>query len=97
MRDRWLLFKRNFANFWKIFLAQPHGQDRRVSADHGAGFGNVCADPDTLKANVRYDPRCQWARPASFAPPSVHGPLGTDDAGRDVYGQCSYTVRAFRY
>ncbi len=29
----------------------------------------------------------------TFAPPSVHGPLGTDDAGRDVWTQLVYGAR----
>jgi peptide/nickel transport system permease protein len=32
-------------------------------------------------------------RGLTFAPPSVHGPLGTDDAGRDVWTQLVYGAR----
>ena len=37
--------------------------------------------------------RDENGRGLTFAPPSVHGPLGTDDAGRDVWSQMVYGSR----
>ena len=91
MSDRWLLFKRNFANFWKLFRRSRMGKIGAfllITALALATFAPILTPykaTDTIRdAN---------GRGLTFAPPSVHGPLGTDDAGRDVWTQLVYGAR----
>jgi len=89
--DRWVLFMRNLRNFWRIFSHNKLGMLGAFlvfSAIFVAVFAPLLtpyAPTDTIRdAN---------GRGMTFAPPSVHGPLGTDDAGRDIWSQLVYGAR----
>jgi peptide/nickel transport system permease protein len=91
MTDRWLTFKRSFANFWRVFRRSRMGKVGAfllITAVALATFAPLLTPyqpTDTIRdAN---------GRGLTFAPPSVHGPLGTDDAGRDVWTQLVYGAR----
>ena len=91
MSDRWVLFMRNLRNFWRIFSHNKLGMLGAFlvfSAIFVAVFAPLLtpyAPTDTIRdAN---------GRGMTFAPPSVHGPLGTDDAGRDIWSQLVYGAR----
>jgi peptide/nickel transport system permease protein len=86
-----VLFKRNLQNFWRIFSHNKLGMLGAflvVTAIFVAVFAPLLtpyAPTDTIRdAN---------GRGLTFAPPSVHGPLGTDDAGRDIWSQLVYGAR----
>ena len=91
MKERRVLFKRNLLNFWRIFSHNKLGLLGAFlvfSAIFVAVFAPLLtpyAPTDTIRdAN---------GRGLTFAPPSVHGPLGTDDAGRDIWSQLVYGAR----
>lgn len=91
MNENWTLFKRNLRDFWRAF--------RRNKLGLLGGFlvltaiiVAVCAPlltPYTPTETIRDEN----GRGLTFAPPSVHKPLGTDDAGRDVWTQLIYGAR----
>lgn len=91
MSDRWLLFKRNLSAFWSTFRRNRMGM-----------IGAFLIATALLAAIFApwltpYEPsetiRDENGRALTFAPPSVHPPLGTDDAGRDVWTQLIYGAR----
>ncbi|MBN1536400.1 MAG: ABC transporter permease [Anaerolineales bacterium] len=91
MNERWILFKRNVTDFWRTFRRNKLGLIGAVlvlSAVLVAVFAPAFSP---------YKPtdviRDENGRGLTFAPPSVHGPLGTDDAGRDVWTQLVYGAR----
>lgn len=91
MNENWMLFKRNLSDFWMAF--------RRNKLGLVGGFlvltaviAAVCAPLLTPYAPTDVI-RDANNRGLTFAPPSVHGPLGTDDAGRDVCAQLIYGAR----
>ena len=91
MSERWILFKRNLGGFWKAFRRSQMGKIGAfllITALFLAVFAPLLTPyqpTDTIRdAN---------GRGLTFAPPSVHGPLGTDDAGRDVWTQLVYGAR----
>lgn len=91
MNERWNLFKRNLSEFWKAFRRNRlglFGAFLVFSALLVAGFA---------PALTSYGPteivRDENGRGLTFAPPSVHAPLGTDDAGHDVWSQLVYGSR----
>ena len=91
MNERWTLFKRNLLDFWRIF--------RRNKLGLVGGFLVLTAILTAIFAPLltAYAPteviRDANGRGLTFAPPSVHAPLGTDDAGRDVWSQLVYGAR----
>jgi peptide/nickel transport system permease protein len=91
MSERWLLLKRNFLGFWRVF--------RRHRMGIAGAFLVASAVLVALFANLLtpYQPtetiRDADERALTFASPSVHLPLGTDDAGRDVWTQLVYGAR----
>lgn len=91
MSERWILFKRNLLDFWKTFRRNRMGLLGAflvVTAIFLAIFAPLFTPyqpTDTI--------RDENARGLTFAPPSVHGPLGTDDAGHDVWAQLVYGAR----
>jgi peptide/nickel transport system permease protein len=91
MSERWILLKRNLLDFWKAF--------RRNRIGFVGAFLVITAVIVAIFAPLiaSYAPT-ETVRDANgvgltFAPPSVHGPLGTDDAGRDVWTQLVYGAR----
>lgn len=94
MSERWIplaLFKRNLLDFWKTFRRNRMGMLGAflvVTAIFLAIFAPLFTSyqpTDTI--------RDENGRGLTFAPPSVHGPLGTDDAGHDVWTQLVYGAR----
>jgi peptide/nickel transport system permease protein len=91
VNENWTLFKRNLSDFWKAF--------RRNKLGLLGGFLVLTAILVAIFAPVLtpYSPkeiiRDDNGRGLTFAPPSVHGPLGTDDAGHDVWSQLMYGAR----
>lgn len=91
MSESWLLFKRNLSDFWRVFRRNRMGMTGAVlvlAAVLVAVFAPLLSpyDPATVI-------RDGSGRGLTFAPPPVHGPLGTDDAGRDVLTQLVYGAR----
>ena len=91
MSENWELFLRNLAGFWKTFRQNKLGL--------AGGFLVLVAALVAVfaPALTTYDPseiiRDENNRALTFAPPSVHGPLGTDDAGHDIWSQLIYGAR----
>ena len=91
MSDRWILFKRNLLDFWKTFRRNRMGLLGAflvVTAIFLAIFAPLLTPyqpTDTI--------RDENGRGLTFAPPSVHRPLGTDDAGHDVWTQLVFGAR----
>lgn len=93
MNESWLLFKRNLGDFWRSFRRNRMGMIGAalvLSAILLALFAPLLSpyDPTTVI-------RDEAGRGLTYAHPSVHGPLGTDDAGRDVWTQLVYGARIF--
>ncbi|MCG2783815.1 MAG: ABC transporter permease [Anaerolineae bacterium] len=91
MRENWILFKRNLGDFWRAFRRNRMGMIGAalvLSAILLALFAPLLSpyDPTTVIRDAD-------GRGLTYAPPSVHGPLGTDDAGRDVWTQLVYGAR----
>ena len=91
MTEQWMLFKRNLVDFWRHF--------RRNRLGLFGGFLVLTALLVAAFAPLlsRYSPtevvRDANGRGMTFAPPSQHAPLGTDDAGRDVWTQLVHGAR----
>ncbi|GAB4542918.1 MAG: ABC transporter permease [Anaerolineales bacterium] len=76
------------ADFWKIFRKNRMGMFGAfllTSAILAAVFAPMLT-PYSPKETIRDEN----GRGLTFAPPSVHAPLGTDDAGHDVWAQLVY-------
>ncbi len=91
MSERWLLFRRNAADFWKTFRRNRPGM-------FGAALlFSVLFMAVFAPALSSYKPldtiRDANGKAMTFASPAEHGPLGTDDAGRDVWTQLTYGSR----
>ncbi len=91
MNERWILIKRNLLDFWKTF--------RRNRLGLVGAFLVVSALLVTAFAPLLtpYEPteivRDANGRGMTFTPPSIHPPLGTDDAGHDVWTQLVFGSR----
>lgn len=91
MNDRWLLFRRGLLDFWRMF--------RRNRLGLFGAFLVVTALLVAILAPLLtpYSPRevirDENGRGLTFAPPSAHPPLGTDDAGHDVWTLLIYGAR----
>src|SRR5512139_2500575 len=91
MNDRWLLFQRNLLSFWKTFRRNRLGLIGAflvLSAVFVATFAPLLT-PYSASDVIRDEND----RGMTFAPPSLHGPLGTDDAGHDVWALLVYGAR----
>jgi peptide/nickel transport system permease protein len=91
MRENWPLLLRNLLAFWRTFRQNKLGV-----------LGAFLALTALLAAIFApsltpYEPsaiiRDENNRALTFAPPDVHGILGTDDAGHDVWSQLVYGAR----
>jgi peptide/nickel transport system permease protein len=84
-------FRRSFSNFWKIFRRSRMGLVgaflliTMLLLALSAPWLTPYESTETLR-----DPD---NRPLIYAPPSVHPPLGTDDAGHDVWTLLVYGAR----
>jgi peptide/nickel transport system permease protein len=91
MQESWLLFQRNLLAFWHLFRHNKMGMTGAVLV-LSAVFVAVFAP-----ALTPYDPaeviRDEAGRGLTYAPPTRHAPLGTDDAGHDVWAQLVYGAR----
>jgi len=91
MSENWKLILRNLKEFWKTF--------RRNKLGLAGGFLVLVAVLVAVfaPALTEYDPseiiRDANNRALTFAPPEVHGVLGTDDAGHDVWSQLIFGSR----
>lgn len=91
MSDRWLLFKRNLAEFWRIFR---HNRPGMLGAFLLATAVLLAVfAPLVTTRDPRETVRDSAGRPLTFASPAVHAPLGTDDAGHDIWAQLAYGAR----
>jgi peptide/nickel transport system permease protein len=91
MNENWILFKRNLSDFWKAFRNNKLGLLGGflvLTALLVATFAPLLT-PYSPKDIVRNEN----GRGMTFTPPSIHGPLGTDDAGHDVWSQLVYGAR----
>lgn len=91
MNENWILVRRNVRNFWNIFRRNQLGLLGALlilSALFVAIFAPLLTP---------YGPteiiRDENERGMTFASPQVHGPLGTDDAGHDIWTQLIYGAR----
>lgn len=91
MQSRWLLFKRNASNFWRAFSRHRLGVAGAflLASAVIVAIGAPLLTPYSPQEIIRDSN----GRGLTFAPPSVHGPLGTDDGGRDVWTQLIYGAR----
>ena len=91
MSERWILLRRNFLDFWKVFRRNPPGM---LGAFLLASSLFVAFFAPGLTS---YQPtetiRDSSGKALTFASPQVHGPLGTDDAGHDIWAQLAYGSR----
>lgn len=91
MSERWFLLKRNFLEFWKTFRRNPPGILGAFLLASSL-FVATCAPILTPYAPTQTI-RDANGKGLTFASPAVHGPLGTDDAGHDVWAQLAYGSR----
>jgi peptide/nickel transport system permease protein len=91
MTERWTLFKRNLLEFWKVFRRHRPGILGAVllaSALFLAVFGEWLTPHRPLDTI-----RDESGRALTFSSPAEHGPLGTDDAGHDIWALLVYGSR----
>jgi len=91
MNQGWILFKRNLSDFWRTFSHNKLGLIGGflvITALFAGVFGPA------LSAHQPTDViRDADGRGLTFAPPSVNPPLGTDDAGRDIWTELIFGAR----
>jgi peptide/nickel transport system permease protein len=91
MQERWILFRRNIKDFWTVFRRNRMGI---IGACLVASAIFVAVFAPLL---TPYSPtetiRDAEGRGMTFAPPLEHPPLGTDDAGRDIWSQLVFGAR----
>jgi len=91
MREQWLIFSRSLAEFWRSFRRNRMGMVGAflVLSSVLAAIFAPALTPYSPKEIIRDEN----GRGLTFAPPSLHAPLGTDDAGHDVWAQLVYGAR----
>ena len=91
MTSRWTTLKRNLLNFWRAFRRNRMGL---LGAFLVFSALFVAFFAPYLTASLPNETiRDANGRGLTFAPPSVHPPLGTDDAGRDIWAQLVFGAR----
>lgn len=91
MSERWFLFKRGIGEFWNTFRRNRPGllgAFLLITALMLAVFAPVFAGRDPSETI-----RKPAGKPFTFASPAEHAPLGTDDAGHDIWAQLVYGAR----
>lgn len=91
MSENWKLILRNLAGFWKTFRQNKLGLVGAflvLVAVLVAVFAPALTEYDSREII-----RDANNRALTFAPPEVHGVLGTDDAGHDVWSQLIFGSR----
>ena len=91
MNENWILFKRNLRDFWRTFSRNKLGLLGGfliLTALIAATFAPILTSHQPT--DVIRDAN---GRGLTFAPPSVNPPLGTDDAGRDIWTELIYGAR----
>lgn len=91
MTDRWTLFRRNALNFWRAFRRNRVGLLGAFLLST-ALFIAVFAPWLTPYSPIETI-RTAEGRGLTFASPAAHGPLGTDDAGHDIWTLIVYGAR----
>lgn len=91
MTESWFLFQRNLSDFWKSFRRNRMGLIGAFMVITAVLLAIFAPLLTTISPNETI--RDENGRGLTFAPPSVHAPLGTDDAGRDVWAQLVYGAR----
>lgn len=91
MDDRWQLLRRNLAEFWRVFRANRPGLFG--AALLGAALVLAAFAPFLAGRDPSETVRDAAGRPLTFASPAEHAPLGTDDAGHDIWAQLVYGAR----
>lgn len=91
MSERWILLKRNFLDFWKVFRRNRPGIIGAFLL-FSSLFVATCA-PILTPYQPTETIRDASGKALTFTPPSIHGPLGTDDAGHDIWAQLAYGSR----
>jgi peptide/nickel transport system permease protein len=91
MIEGWILFRRNLLDFWHAFSGSKLGLVGAflvLTALFVAFFAPALTphQPTEVIRNTA-------GRGLTFAPPSVNPPLGTDDAGRDIWTELIYGAR----
>ena len=91
MSEAWLLFRRNLLGFWSTFRRNRLGL---LGAFLVLSALIVAVFAPALTAHEPTDViRDAAGRGLTFAPPTVSPPLGTDDAGRDIWTELIYGAR----
>jgi len=91
MSERWTLLKRNLLDFWKVFGRNRPGM---LGAFLLASSLFLAIFAPWLTPHKPTDTmRDANGKAMTFASPAEHGPLGTDDAGRDVWTGLVYGSR----
>ena len=91
MNERWILLKRNFQDFWKVFRRNRPGVLGAFLLA-SALFMAVFA-PWLTRYKATETIRDANNKAMTFASPIEHGPLGTDDAGHDIWTLLAYGSR----
>ena len=91
MNENRALLRRNFQDFWRSFSINKLGLFGAFLV-LSALLAAVCAPLLTPYSPTEVI-RDAAGQGLTFAPPSVHAPLGTDDAGRDIWSQLIFGAR----
>lgn len=91
MSENWILLRRNLTDFWRTFRANRLGS-LGLFLLLSTVFVAVFAPLMTPYAPSEII-RDESGRGMTYVSPSIHGPLGTDDAGHDVWAQLVYGAR----
>lgn len=91
MHESWLLFKRNLRDFWRIFRSNKLGLVGAFLILSAVIVAILAPALTPYQAtDIMRDPD---GHALTFASPQEHGPLGTDDAGRDLWTELIYGAR----
>lgn len=79
------LLRRNLLEFWRVF--RRHRPGILGAFLLGTALAMAVFAPWLITHDPRETIRDADNRPLTFASPAVHAPLGTDDAGKDIWSQ----------